>query len=142
MGWTQSSDGSLSVLKTKIHENWLQSVTNFKHRKFLTLCSINSLTIIEWRHYSNNSLSAVTETISQRSLKKNELMDFINYFFLKNFNMNLFMCLYLEIDSSRVLSSDSGSALMIVSFSVKHRSRFLVPLVYGWALQAIDHLRS
>ena len=35
---TQSSDGStiqcLSVLKTKIHENWLQCVKHFKHKYF------------------------------------------------------------------------------------------------------------
>ena len=35
MCWTQSSDGStiqyLSVLKTKVHEYWLQCVTNLKH---------------------------------------------------------------------------------------------------------------
>ena len=52
------------------------------------------------------------------------------------------ICLHLETNSSRVLSSDSGSAFIILSFSVKHRSHFLVPPMYGWALQAIDHLRS
>ena len=67
-------------------------------------------------------------------LKNNELIYFINYFFLKNLNVNLFMCLHLETNSSRVLSSDWGSAFMIASFSVKCRSHFLVPPVNGWAL--------
>ena len=56
--------------------------------------------------------------------------------------MNLFMFLHLETNSSRVLSSDLRSAFMIASFSVKHRSHFLVPSVHGWAMQAIDYLRS
>ena len=72
--------------------------------------------------------------MSQRPLKKNELISFINYFFLKNFIVNLFMYLHLETNSSRALSSDSGSAFMTASFSVKHRLHFLVPPVYGWAL--------
>ena len=120
MGWTQSSDGStiqyLSSLKTKIYESWLQCVKHFKHKYFKFDMS--------------------------DALKKNELMYFINYYFLKNLNVSLFMRLHLETNSSLLLSSDSGSASMIASFSVKHRSHFLVPPVYGWALQAIDHLRS
>ena len=39
--------------------------------------------------------------------------------------------LHLETNSSRVLSSDSGSAFMIARFSVKHKSHFLVPLCIG-----------
>ena len=81
-------------------------------------------------------LTAVTKTISQRSLKKNELIYFINYFFLKKLSVNLFKCLHLETNSSRVLTSDSRSNFMIDSFSVKHRSYFLVPSLYRWALQA------
>ena len=75
-------------------------------------------------------------------LKKNEGIYFINYFFLKNLNVNLFMCLHLETNSLHVLSSDLGSAFMIQSLSVKHRLHFLVSSVYGWALQAIDQLMS
>ena len=70
------------------------------------------------------SSQTISQTISQRSLKKNELIYFINYFFLKNLNGNLLMCLHLETNSSHVLSSDPGSAFMIASFSVKHRSHF------------------
>ena len=44
---------------------------------------------------------------------------------MKNLSVNLFMCLHLETNSSSVLNSDSGSAFMIASFSVKHRSHFL-----------------
>ena len=69
----------------------------------LMLYSINSLAIIEWRHYSCNSLNAVTEIISWRSLKKNKLIYFIKYFFLKNLNVNLFMCLHIETNLSHVL---------------------------------------
>ena len=36
------------------------------------------------------------------------------------------MCLYLETNLSRVLSSDLQSPFIIARFSVKHRSRFLV----------------
>ena len=49
-------------------------------------------------------------------LKNNELIYFINYFFLKNLNVNLFMCLHLETNSSCVLSSKSGSPLMIGTY--------------------------
>ena len=70
-------------------------------------------------------------TISQRSLENNELVYFINFFFLKNHNVNLLMCLHLETNSSCMLSSDSGSAFMIAISSVKHRSHFLAPPVYG-----------
>ena len=52
--------------------------------------------------------------------------------------MKLFMSLHLEINLARMLSGDSGSAFMIASFSIKHRSHFLVPPVYGRAL----HLKS
>ena len=61
---------------------------------------------------------------------------------METLNVNLFMCLHLETNSSRVLCSDLGSAFMIASFSVKHRPHSLVPPVYEWALHAIDHLRS
>ena len=70
-------------------------------------------------------------TISQRSLENNELVYFINFFLLKNHNVNLLMCLYLETNSSCMLSSDSGCAFMIAISSVKHRSHFLAPPVYG-----------
>ena len=59
---------------------------------------------------------------------------------MKNFNVNLFMCLHLETNSYHVLSSDSGSAFMTTSFSVKHVPRFLVPPVDGWTLKAIYHI--
>ena len=36
------------------------------------------------------------------------------------------MCLHLDTKSSRVLSSNSGFAFMIASFSVKQRPNFLV----------------
>ena len=117
---------------------WILNTSNLK---CLILCSINSVTILEWRH-CNSSLIAVIQTISQRSLKKNELIYCINNLLLKNPNLNLFMCLHLENNSSRVLRTDSGSAFMIASFSVKHRSHFVVLPVYGWALQATYHWRS
>ena len=72
----------------------------------------------------------------------NEVIYFINYFFLKNLSVNSFVYLHLETNSSRMLSIGWGSAFMIASFSVKHSSHFLIPPVYGWALQAIDDLRS
>lgn len=40
-------------------------------------------------------------------------------YFLKHFNVDLFMRLHLETNSSRVLSVDEGSALAIITFSVK-----------------------
>ena len=153
MGWTQSSDGSYDTIFicSKNINTWKLTLVRNKFQAWIlntsnlicpTPCSINSDKIIEWRHYSSNSLNAVTWTIPQRSLKKTVLIYFINDFFLKNFSVNLFMCLHLETNSSRALNSDSGSAFMIASFSVKHRSHFLVPPVYGCALQAIDHLRT
>ena len=93
---------------------WILNTSNLK---CLILCSINSPTILEWRH-CNSSLIAVIQTISQRSLKRNE--------------NNL----------SSVLRTDSGSAFMIAGFSVKHRSHFVVLPVYDWALQATYHWRS
>ena len=120
----------LTVVRNKF-QIWTLNTSNLI---CLTLCSINFLTITEWRHYYSNSLNAVTQTISQSSLKKNELIYFINYFFSKNLNVNLFMCLHLETNSPHVLSSNSGSPFMIASFSVKQRSHFLVPTVYGRAL--------
>ena len=76
------------------------------------------------------------------SLEKNQLIYFINYFLLKSFNVNLFMCLHLEKDLSRVLRSEPGSIFTIASFSVNHRSHFLALFVYESVLEAIDHLRS
>ena len=66
--WLYDTTEHLSVLKTKIHENWLQCITSFKHEYWilqiwwlcLTLCSINSLTIKEWRCYCSNCLNAMT----------------------------------------------------------------------------------
>ena len=117
----------LTVVRNKF-QIWTLNTSNLIS---LTLCSINFLTITEWRHYYSNSLNAVTQTISQRSLEKNEVIYFINYFFLRNLSVNLFMYLHLETNSSCVLNSDSWSAFMIASFFVKHRSPFLVPPVYG-----------
>ena len=107
---------------------WILNTSNMID---LTLRSINFHTVIEWKRCCSNSLNAVTQTISQRSLEKNEVIYFINYFFLRNLSVNLFMYLHLETNSSCVLSSDSWSAFMIASFFVKHRSPFLVPTVYG-----------
>ena len=132
--------------KTKIHESWLQPrncygqhtfqtwIMNTSNLKCVILYSINSFTILDWRHYCINSLNAVMQTISQRYLKKSELMYYINYFFLKNLTVNLFICLHLETNSSRALNSDSESTFMIASYSSRN--------VYGWALQAIDRLIS
>ena len=55
--------------------------------------------------------------------------------------MNLFICLHLDTSSSRVLSSVSGSAFMMVNFSVKHKSHFLPPHTYEWALEAMHHFK-
>ena len=51
--------------------------------------------------------------------------------------MNLFICQHLETNLSHMLS-DTISAFMIASFSVSYLP---VPLVFGWALQAIGHLK-
>ena len=75
---------------------------------------INSLTTLELIHYSNNFLNAVIYTTSQRTLKTNELIHFINYFFLKNLNVNLVMCLYFETVSSCMLHSDSKNVTTII----------------------------
>ena len=76
--------------------------------------SINSVTTLELIHYSSNFLNAVIYTTSQRTLKTNELIHLINYFFLKNLNVNLFMCLYFETVLSCILSSDPKKVTMII----------------------------
>ena len=63
------------------------------------------------------------------SLKKKELINFISYFFLKNLNMNLFMCLHLGTNSSHVLCSDLGSAFMIFQLHIDHISSITYLLV-------------
>ena len=85
----------------------------------LMLYSINSLAIIEWRHYSCNSLNAVTEIISWRSLKKNKLIYFIKYFFLKNLNVNLFMCLHIEKQTCHTCSGICQSPFTNFCFWIK-----------------------
>ena len=63
------------------------------------------------------------------SLKKKELINFISYFFLKNLNMNLFMCLHLGTNSSHVLCSDLGSAFVIFQLHIDHISSITYLLV-------------
>ena len=47
-------------------------------------------------------------------------------YFLRHFNANLFICLHIGISLSCVLSEDVGSALAIISFSVR-KPHFLAP---------------
>ena len=53
--------------------------------------------------------------------------------------MTLFICLYLDTSSSRVISSDSEPAFMMVNFSGKHKSHFLLPHTYGRDLEPMHH---
>ena len=54
--------------------------------------------------------------------------------------MNLFICLHLDTSSSRVFSSESGSAFIRVNFSFKCKSHFQLPHTYGRALEAMTIL--
>lgn len=51
-------------------------------------------------------------------------------YFLKHFNVNLFMSRHLEMNSLRLFSVNEGPALPVTSLSVKQRSHFLVPQTY------------
>ena len=55
--------------------------------------------------------------------------------------MNLFICLHLDTSSLQVLSSVSGFAFMMINFSVKHKSHFLLPHTYGGVLEAMRHFK-
>ena len=53
--------------------------------------------------------------------------------------MNLFIHLHVCTSSSRVFSSHSEPAFMMVNFSFKHESQFPLPHTYGRALEAMHH---
>ena len=58
----------------------------------------------------------------------------------KHFKVNLFICLHLVMNSSRVLRREEGSAFAIVTFSVRHRSHFRVQPLQGRFLEVISQL--
>ena len=55
--------------------------------------------------------------------------------------MTLFKCLHLDTSSSRVISSDSEPAFMMVNFSGKHKSHFLLPHTYGRDVEPMHHFK-
>ena len=55
--------------------------------------------------------------------------------------MTLFKCLHLDTGSSRVISSDSEPAFMMVNFSGKHKSHFLLPHTYGRDVEPMHHFK-
>ena len=55
------------------------------------------------------------------------------------FNCSLFLCRHLETNFDLLINSVSVSALIICSFYLKHRSHLLEILLYGLALEIIDH---
>ena len=55
--------------------------------------------------------------------------------------MTLLACLHLDTSSSCVFSSDSESAFMMVNFSGKHKSHFLLPHTSGRTLEAMPHFK-
>ena len=53
--------------------------------------------------------------------------------------LNLFLCRHFETNSPLELRRVLGSALAMMSFSVRQRSHLLVPVLYGELVAAIDH---
>ena len=56
--------------------------------------------------------------------------------------MNLFFLRHLDTNSDCLFSSNSGSSLMIFNCSLRHKSQFLEPHLYGKAYAAMFHLIS
>ena len=54
---------------------------------------------------------------------------------------NLFLCVHLETNSVLLFNNFLGSDLAIIIFSVKHKSRFLVPNLYGDAYALMLHCK-
>ena len=56
--------------------------------------------------------------------------------------MNLFLWWHLHTNSDRFFSSNSGSSLMVLNFSVRHKSHLLEPQLWSEVYPAIIHLIS
>ena len=57
-------------------------------------------------------------------------------------NLYLLRCLHLAMSSDLLFNVVSGSAHKIANFSAKHIWRCIAPLLYGLALQTMDHFMT